>query len=79
MAETDLPVAVWAGTFHLFGVEVRCATLSDGRRVIEDDSMHELMRTLGMTDAPIGDDALRFARWRSGDDPSDDPDIRERG
>ena len=42
----DLPTAVWSGTFSIFGVELRCHTLSNGERVIDVDSVHAFTKAL---------------------------------
>ena len=31
----ELPRVVWSGTFRVFGIDLKCHTLSDGQRVIE--------------------------------------------
>jgi hypothetical protein len=62
----DVPAAVWEGCFRLFGVNVRCAVLGDGRRVIEKDSMEALLAAManGATDAG---DMEAFSRWQRGE------------
>lgn len=66
------PHAVWSGSFTLFGVEVKCHTLSDGQRIIESDSVNQLL--LGMHDEMPPPDSeqerqlLAFQRWRAGKD-----------
>lgn len=68
-----LPRVVWSGSFRIWDIEIRCHTLSDGERVIEEESMRRLI-ALFESDAPmrsdaVGDDILAFSRWRSGQDP----------
>ena len=61
--------AVWSGTFHLFGVEVRCHVLSDGRRIIEAESLAELLAAMANTahiDPKRGAEIEAFARWQKG-------------
>lgn len=67
---TDIPQAIWSGTFRLFGVDVKCHTLSDGRRIIEAESMAKVLDAMGDVAAMrIGaDDIEEFARWRSAKD-----------
>lgn len=63
--KTTLPHAVWSGSFHIFGVEVKCHTLSDGQRIIEADSMHKLLEAMG--DGPVVQhDLEEFAKWQRG-------------
>ena len=65
--KTTLPHAVWSGSFHLFGVEVKCHTLSDGQRIIEADSMYKLLEAMGADDRPVIDaDMQEFAKWQRG-------------
>lgn len=40
---SDLPVAVWSGSFRLFGVDVKCHRLADGRNIIEQESMEKVL------------------------------------
>jgi hypothetical protein len=63
---TDLPHAIWSGSFHLFGVEVKCHTLSDGQRIIEADSMHKLLEAMGDGQVVEHDDLTEFAKWQRG-------------
>ena len=41
-----LPRPVWSGSFHVFGVEVKCHCLDDGQRIIEADSMARLLEAM---------------------------------
>jgi EAL domain-containing protein (putative c-di-GMP-specific phosphodiesterase class I) len=66
MAEQTLR-AFWSGSFHLLGVEVKCHTLSDGRRIIDTESFHNLMEAMGTPGVTIDEDAMQeFARWQKG-------------
>ena len=62
-----LPTAVWSGTFHLWGIDLKCHVLSDGRRIIEKESFEAFMDALadGM---PVADDTdlMAFFRWQRG-------------
>lgn len=66
----DLPTPVWSGSFKLFGVDVRCHTLSTGERIIEQDSVLQLFQAMGMSggklDADNAEAADAFARWQRG-------------
>lgn len=67
--DKDLPAAVWSGSFRLFGVDVKVHTLDDGQRIIEADSVQQLLEA--MTTAPKDDQAMKeelekFARWQRG-------------
>jgi hypothetical protein len=41
----DIPKAVWEGSFRIYGVEVKCYVLDDGRRIIDANSMWELLNS----------------------------------
>ncbi len=59
--------SAWQGTFQLFGVDVHCHVLSDGRRIIEANSMNALLEAMANgAGADVGDlDA--FTRWQRGE------------
>lgn len=67
--DEHLPTAVWSGTFRLFGVEVRCHRLSDGRNIIEEDSMLRLLDAMASGTLEIGD-VESFAKFQQGQHPS---------
>ena len=61
------PHSVWRGSFRLFGVDLKCHVLSDGQRIIEEDSMEDFFRAI---DKPLDDQAdaavdelVRFVEW----------------
>jgi len=66
----DLPIAIWSGSFKLFGVEIKCHTLSDGQRIIEADSMARLLEAWSEPSdndyVEFTEDVERFAKWHSG-------------
>lgn len=62
----NVPTAVWEGTFRVFGVDVRCCVLSDGRKIISTDSMNALLDAMATGTADAGD-LEAFARWQRGD------------
>jgi hypothetical protein len=62
----EMTESVWSGTFRIFGVDLKCHVLSDGRRIIEADSMADLMEAM---EAPGGKelgDIEAFHRWKGG-------------
>lgn len=64
----EVPVSVWEGSFRLFGVEVRCHTLSDGRRIIETDSLRDLLNAMATEKDADGPGELEaFSRWQRGE------------
>ena len=67
MAE-EVPHAVWSGSFKLFGVEVKCHTLSNGQRIIEKDSFDALMLAMADGGEVIEHDVKEFTRWQHGKD-----------
>ena len=67
--EGRVPVAVWEGTFRLFGVDVRCYVLADGQRIVHAEDRAKLLPVLAgdPEGGPEDDDALvAFARWQRG-------------
>lgn len=57
------PVAVWSGAFTVFGVEIHCHTLSDGRRIVEEESMDRFMKAMGIDDSNDPGDLVDYFRW----------------
>ena len=67
--QQPLPQAIWSGTFTVFGVEMKCHVLNDGRRVIEAESLEKLFEVWAAGEAvPLGD-INDFARWQQGVEP----------
>jgi len=65
------PVAVWRGTFTLYGVALRCYTLDDGRRVVDADDLHRLFIARAAEPErpyPPGD-VIAFTAWHAGRAP----------
>jgi hypothetical protein len=61
---TDIPTAVWSGSFSVFGVELKCHVLDNGQRIIEADSMADFFNGLADADAVAEDPNLdEFVRW----------------
>ena len=60
-------VSVWQGTFPLFGVELKCHVLSDGQRVIEEDSMVDFFKDMESPLDSSADNAeiVSFVKWLS--------------
>lgn len=62
----DLPVAIWSGTVRLFGIDLRCSVLDDGRRVILAEDAERLFAALesGKPPTRANNEALAaFMRW----------------
>ncbi len=68
--ENDIPKAIWEGTFSIFGVEVRCAVLEDGVRVVNGDDFMKVLS--GDTEANTGD-LEAFMNWQAGTGIPDEP------
>jgi hypothetical protein len=66
------PRAVWSGSFKVWGVEVHCSVLDDGRRIIEKDSFDRLVAAMkgGAPDQEDSPDLAAFTRWQAGETPS---------
>lgn len=66
MTDDNLPTAIWSGSFTLFGVEINCHTLSDGQRIIEADSVADLLEAMSKPcDPHDAGDIADFAKWKS--------------
>lgn len=61
----DVPTAVWSGTIRLFGIDVRCHRLDDGRAIIETESMQKLLHAMASGEVEPGD-IESFARFQAG-------------
>jgi hypothetical protein len=64
-----IPHAIWSGSFHMFGVEVKCYVLSTGQRVIDANSMNELMLAMGSSEEIDPGDLGAFGAWQRGHQP----------
>jgi hypothetical protein len=64
----ELPHPTWSGTFRVFGIELKCHVLSDGQRIIEADSVEQLLAVMAdPSDADADDtETEAFARWQRG-------------
>lgn len=61
------PQSIWQGTFTMFGVEVRCHVLDDGRRIIEAESMTELLNAMASCNRVVDPKEIEgFAKWQKG-------------
>lgn len=63
----ELPVAVWSGTIRMFGIDVKCHRLSDGKNIIEADSFEKILKAMARDDFDAGD-VQAFARFKAGFD-----------
>jgi hypothetical protein len=64
---TDIPKAVWSGTFKIYGVELKCHVLDNGQRIIDADSIEQLFAEGNHRISPDGGDELEaFSRWQKG-------------
>ena len=57
--------SVWQGSFILFGVELQCHVLSNGQRIIEEDSMVDLIESMKapLEDTSEGAELAEFCEW----------------
>lgn len=64
----DIPHATWEGTFRICGIEIQCAVLDNGMRIINAESLQACFD--GIKSASLGpfdrDEIERFARWQRG-------------
>lgn len=77
---TRLPVSVYQGSFHIFGVELIVHVLNDGQRVIEADSMTALFHAMetGEVDTPK-EDIAKLTRFLHGRGIPAEPAAKEGG
>lgn len=62
------PESVWQGTFRIFGVDVHCHNLSDGRRIIEQESVEKLLEAMASGNNELNKRELAaFSRWQRGE------------
>lgn len=67
MMPGKLPVVVWSGVIRLLGLNIKCYTLDDGRRMVDQDDLNALLKALGDDNADMNDsDFAAFERWRRG-------------
>jgi len=66
--EASIPKSIWAGTFTVFGVTLRCHVLDDGQRIIEAEDVHKLLAAMqGYEPATGPGDMDAFVRWQKGE------------
>jgi hypothetical protein len=84
MTQPELPRVVWSGEFNLGGVKLRCHVLNTGQRVIDEESVVDLLEQMS-TDEPLDVSELeRFADWQRGiesqkEAPDPSRELEERG
>jgi hypothetical protein len=65
----QIPKAVWSGVISVFGVDLRCSVLDDGRRVIDAEDSAKLFAAME-DDAPLTETEAAalaaFMRWQGG-------------
>lgn len=61
----EILLAVWSGSFQLLGVEVRCHTLNNGQRIIEEESLAALLNAMSAGGDGGASEWEAFQRWRS--------------
>lgn len=62
---SDLPKAVWSGTFKVFGVDVRCHVLDDGRRIVDPEDVAKIFDP-DRTDAAEPEELVAMSEWMRG-------------
>lgn len=65
MTTEEIPKAVWEGMFRVFGINVRCAVLDNGKRVINGDDLLQVLS--GNSDTLSHDDLDEFIKWQAGE------------
>lgn len=67
MPPDSLPTIAKSGTFTLLGVELRVHVLSDGRRLIEKESLEELFEAMANPIYKFDETELnQYLKWTKG-------------
>jgi hypothetical protein len=61
----QLPTSVWQGEFSVCGVAMKCHVLSDGRRIIEAESIAAFLEALATGEINRAE-VVRMAMWMHG-------------
>lgn len=61
-AEETSPIAVWAGVFTVYGVDIHCYVLDDGRRVFDAGDIERFFAESDPTKAGTLEDMARWIR-----------------
>ena len=63
----DLPTPVWSGTFRLFGFDMKCHILDDGLRIIEAESVEDMIISMSKNVSLETDEFALFYEWQKAD------------
>lgn len=67
MIGESIPQAVWSGSFRLFGVDLQCHVLDNGKRVIDEGSVVALLEAMSKPGSELDNPSLaEFQRWMAG-------------
>jgi hypothetical protein len=66
MMADQVPAAVWEGSFRVFGVQVRCYVLDDGRRIINAGDIDRLFDPAGQPVTPDPGELEEMTKWARG-------------
>lgn len=69
----ELLESIASASFKIFGVDLRCHVLSDGQRVIEEESVAALLEAMALPSVSE-DDMESFARWLRDGKPMEETD-----
>ena len=62
--EQSLPRAIWHGSFQIFGVNVMCYVTSDGRAIVDADSLAALIEAMEAPEGREVGELEQFLRWQ---------------
>jgi hypothetical protein len=65
MSDIKIPHAIATAETTIGGITLRCHILADGRRIIEEESMHQMLTAM-QTGELSSEDALHLANWLKG-------------
>lgn len=63
MPDSKIPKAIASKEFKIFGVTVKCHVLEDGRRIVEEQSVADMLNAMSTPDRPNMDEIESFHRW----------------
>ena len=62
--EQNIPTTVWEGSFVLFGVEIKCAVLDNGQRIITAESVAAMFEGMERNEPINLGELERFTEWQ---------------
>lgn len=61
---SDIPKAVWEGSFFLGDLEMKCAVLDNGQRIIDAESVYRFLNGEFGDKRPTDAEIIEFSKWQ---------------